>query len=144
MIRRSVSAGVALAAGLACLAAPLSSQAAVTAYPTGPFEVRYGNTYAVGTVTFFARNVTAQISVRSVSSTDCRYVKIVALNSRGHQINDAASSASLKPCNADWSGPVAVPASVAGGASSVRVILKSYDLLTGAEKDLISQRVFPS
>ncbi|WP_328321058.1 hypothetical protein OHA70_23420 [Kribbella sp. NBC_00382] len=118
--------------------------AAVTAYPTGPFEVRYGNTYAVGTVTFYGRSVVARFSIRSVSKTDCRFISVVALNSRGHQMNDSAYSSSVKTCDADGTEAVAVPANVAGGASSVRVILRSYDLLTLAKKDLNSLRVFPS
>lgn len=144
MIRRSVSAGVAVAAGLACLAAPLSSQAAVTAYPTAPFEVRYGNTYAVGTVTFYARSVRAQTSVRSVSSNDCRFVRVESLNSGGHRMYAGAYGDSPIVCNADGTGPVDAPADVAGGAASVRVNLMAYDLSTGVEKFLVSQRVFPS
>lgn len=144
MIRRSVSAGVAVAAGLACLAAPLSSQAAGTAYPTADFEVRYGNTYAVGTVTFFNRGVTAHTSARSVDSNDCRYVRVEALNAQGHQLNDAAYGESPTVCKGDVTWDIGVPADVAGGAASVRVNLMAFDYATGAKKFLISQRVFPS
>ncbi|MEV6415575.1 hypothetical protein [Kribbella sp. NPDC051718] len=144
MIRRSATAAVAVAAGLACLAAPLSSQAAGTAFPTADFEVRYGNTYAVGTVTFFNRGVTAQTSARSVDSNDCRYVRVEALNAQGHQINDAAYGQSPTVCEGDVTWAIDVPADVVGGASSVRVSLMAFDYATGARKFLVSQRVFPS
>src|SRR4051794_16184366 len=133
MIRKSVSAGVAAAAGLACLAAPLASQAAVTAYPTAPFDVRYGNTYGVGTVTFFNRGVTAQGSVRSVSLDDCRFVRVQALNPAGHQINADAVRDSARVCQGDTPVSVDVPANVIGGAASVRVSLMAFDRTTTAE-----------
>jgi hypothetical protein len=144
MIKRSVSVGVAAAAGLACLAAPLASQAAATAYPTAPYEVRYGNTYAVGTVTFFNRGVTAQGSIRSVSLDDCRFIRVQALNAAGHQINADAVRDSNVVCQGDISVSVDVPANVVGGAASVRVNLMAYDRSTAVEKFLVSQRVFPS
>ncbi|WP_328321067.1 hypothetical protein OHA70_23440 [Kribbella sp. NBC_00382] len=144
MIRRSVSAGVATAAGLVCLAAPLSSQATVAAYPTAPFEVRHGNTYAVGTVTFFNRGVTAYTSVRSVDPGDCRFVRVEALNPQGHQIDATAVDESPVVCGEDLPWAVEVPANVAGGAASVRVNLMAYNSVTGAIKFIVSQRVFPS
>jgi hypothetical protein len=144
MIKRSVSAGVAVAAGLACLAAPLASQAAATAYPTAPYEVRYGNTYAIGTVTFFSRGVATDGSIRSVSLDDCRFIRVQALNPAGHQINAASVDDSNVVCDGNIPATTNLPADVIGGAASVRVNLMAYDRNTGAEKFLISQRVFPS
>jgi hypothetical protein len=145
MISRSVSAGVAFAAGVACLAGVASSsQAAVTAYPTADFDVRYGNTYATGTVTFFNRAVAATVSYKSVDPNDCRWVRVEALNSSGHQIDAGSYGITPPVCGGSmtWTIPD-VPADVPGGAASVRVVLWSLSKTGAGERALNSQRVFP-
>ncbi|MEV6283099.1 hypothetical protein [Kribbella sp. NPDC051770] len=145
MIKRSVSVAVAFAAGVACLAAvPSSSQAAVSAYPTADFDVPYGNTYAKGTVTFFNRGVAATVSFKSVSASDCRWVRVEALNSRGHQIDAGSYGITPRVCGDAMTWDVRdVPADVPGGAASVRVVLWSSSTIDGSERPLASQRVFP-
>lgn len=133
---------LALSAGAVPATATASSQA-VTAYPTAEFEVKYGNTYATGTVTFFARAVGAEAAYKSVDPYDCRFVEIQALNSRGHQINDESYGATPIVCEASTIWPVQAPADVPGGAASVRVVLKAFNKTTGVQKVLASQRVFP-
>ncbi|GAA0943822.1 hypothetical protein GCM10009554_37440 [Kribbella koreensis] len=135
---------MAVAAGLACLAAPLASQAATTAYPTAPFDVRYGNTYAVGTVTFFNRGVATDGTVKSVSLTDCRFIRVQALNPAGHQLSPDSVDDSNIACEGSVLATTNLPADVIGGAASVRVSLMAVDLHSGVEKFLVSQRVFPS
>ncbi|MFE6868822.1 hypothetical protein ACFVFS_19960 [Kitasatospora sp. NPDC057692] len=130
---------------MACLiGVPGSSQAAVTAYPTADLDVRYGSTYATGTVAFYGRSVEARVAYRSVDPLDCRFVVVQALDSLGHQIDAGSYGTTPGVCGASTSWHIRdVPADVPGGAASVRVVLNSSSKTDGAERVLASQRVFP-
>ncbi len=105
-------------AGLVLVAPQATAQAA---YPTNPFRVSYGATYAQGTMTWYNRTVRLTGNLRSLSSSGCRKAYAVTFDSAieplgerntGPQCGDA-----IKPFQLD------VPADVAGGAFATSVCL---------------------
>ncbi|OXM71434.1 MULTISPECIES: hypothetical protein [Amycolatopsis] len=104
-------------AGLA-LATP---QATAATYPTNPFNVSYGATYAAGTMTWYARAVRLDGNLRSLSSSGCRRAYAVAYTADLAQLDERSTSAQcgdqIKPFQID------LTADVAGGAAIVSVCL---------------------
>jgi hypothetical protein len=103
-----------------------AAPAHAASYPTVPFDIPYGQSYARGTLTFYNRNVGIVGTVR-ITEGNCRGVSGFAFDSRGLPMGRAEyityyCVASGAPSEThSFSG--AIPADQPGGATSVDVCL---------------------
>ena len=128
MMRKSVAAGVAFAAGLACLAAaPTAGQAAVTAYPVVKFVVDEGVAYTRGTVTFYDRSARVSGTFNGLSSfTECTSVTAQTLNASGQQLTIRETDRNCGGSQHVSDFGLDVPANIPGGAAIVRVAIWNH------------------
>ncbi|WIX78759.1 hypothetical protein QRX50_46780 [Amycolatopsis carbonis] len=119
MKAKAVLCAATAVAGLA-LAAPQSSAAT---YPTTPFTVSYGATYAQGTITWYGRSAGVSGSLRSLASSDCRSVyawttdKAISEPPLGQGTSPEQCGDAIKPFS------LVLPADVPGGAAYTWVCL---------------------
>jgi len=85
------------------------------------FRVPYGASYAIGTATFTNRWVTLDGTLHAVGCGRAVYGYAYA------GLNPLGEASSTPRCDGNWSFHVPVPANVAGGASTVDVVLKAPD-----------------
>ncbi|NIH83899.1 hypothetical protein [Amycolatopsis granulosa] len=118
MSKRAKAAGCAVVLTALALAVP---QASAAAYPSNHFKVAYTATYAEGTMTWYARAVRLDGTLRSLSSSGCRRAYAVAYDSGGGRLDEGSTSAQC----GDRIGPfrIDLTADVPGGAAIVSVCL---------------------
>ncbi|GHI90446.1 hypothetical protein ACWGF3_17710 [Streptomyces xanthophaeus] len=98
------------------LGAPAAS-AQTAAYPTTPFDVTYGASYARGTLTWYNRSVGVDGTLRAVG---CRRAWFGAYGASGNELG--AKSTSTK-CDVTYPLQTVIPADVPGGAVYVIVCI---------------------
>jgi hypothetical protein len=118
--RRRTAAAVGVAAvGLVLATAPVAT--AASASFVRDFYVDYGASYATGTATFTDRSVILDGTLHVVGCDRAVYGYAYAGLTR------LGVASSTRRCDGNWTFHVPVPADVAGGASTVDVVLMASD-----------------
>ncbi|MFE7588822.1 helix-turn-helix domain-containing protein [Kitasatospora sp. NPDC057512] len=102
-------------------ARPLPPAAAPpAAFPTTDFDIIYGNTSTKGTLTWYNRSVGLSGQGKSEDSAGCRGTTATSYSASGSELGSIHTGI---VCGASENYNVAIPADVAGGASTVRICL---------------------
>ncbi|PWI13039.1 hypothetical protein DI272_01985 [Streptomyces sp. Act143] len=118
------------------LGAPAAG-AQTSAYPVTPVEpIEVGNTWTMGTITWYDRSIAVAGTHKSVSAAGpeyCRRTWVYTYDAAGARLGSAGSYAADTACGTTKTySSFAVPANVPGGAALVRVCLDDGNL-----KDLL-------
>ncbi|WP_416875133.1 helix-turn-helix domain-containing protein [Kitasatospora sp. SC0581] len=99
---------------------PSPAAAPPAAFPTTDFDIIYGNTSTKGTLTWYNRSVGLSGQGKSEDSADCRDTTATSYSASGSELGSIHTGV---VCGASENYNAAIPADVAGGASTVRICL---------------------